>query len=413
MSTNNHIPINRPPRPPKPPRPHPSIAALSTFISNLPQNAGAQPPPLPSKLRYDVYGPLLLLPPTSPLASPPWSTYISSLPLQYQLDLYKALAESLNVTHIAINSPIPSKSVDNQNQIRAPQITPIYGSFGPLDSVEFEKVFWTSTVQHGVFQTWCPLHTMFSRGNITEKARVHDLVDRQLGMLRKRDKGGMRVGAVDLFVGIGYFAFSYLKAGVDVVYGWDINPWSIEGCRRGALGNKWRVRVGSSTTDSGDRDGVGVERSEEEERLVIFAESNEYAPTRLRRIKEDAEQRGKKWVHIMHVNLGLLPTSAGAYETALEVLGLNDGDGEAWVHVHENVAKEDADGMKSDIEKRFGELAGKVWDPEGFEVGVEVEHVEFVKSWAPGVWHCVFDVKVSWRRIIISSTGSLSGEGEG
>ncbi|KAF3315832.1 hypothetical protein TWF173_003026 [Orbilia oligospora] len=355
-TTNDATPITRPPRPPKPPKPHPSIAALSAFLSNLPQTA-TQPPPLPSKLRYDIYGPLLLLPPTSPLTSPPWSTYISSLPPQSQFSLYATLAKSLNVTHIAINSPIPSKSVDHQNAIRAPQITPLYGSFGPLDSTDFEEVFWTSTVQHGVFQTWCPLHTMFSRGNITEKNRIYGLVDTQLKELRRSGEK-RKVAAVDLFVGIG----------------------------RGAVGNKWAVTV---NREGSDCENVGTG----EERLVIFEESNEYAIDRLRRIKQQTTEAGKEWVHILHVNLGLLPTSSGAYKTALEVLGLNNGGGEAWIHVHENVAKEDVDEMKDGIIKKFEQLKGEVEGME--EVRIEVEHVEFVKSWAPGVWHCVFDVKVS------------------
>lgn len=229
---------------------------------------------------------------------------------------------------------------------------------------------------------------MFSRGNITEKARIHDIVKSQLEEAKKGgEEGERRVGAVDLFVGIGYFAFSYLRGGVDVVYGWDINRWSVEGCRKGAVGNKWGVRVdpGSSNSDGGTEDG--------EERLVLFQESNEYAPTRLRKVKQQTQEAGKQWVDILHVNLGLLPTSSGAYKTALEVLGLNDGVKEAWIHVHENVAKEDVDGMKENIVKRFGESREEV---EGMgDVEVEVEHVEFVKSWAPGVWHCVFDVKVS------------------
>ncbi|KAK6511176.1 hypothetical protein TWF481_000098 [Arthrobotrys musiformis] len=371
MSTNDATSITRPPRPPKPPKPHPSITALATFLSSLPQT-DIVPPPLPSKLRYDIYGSLLLLPPTSPLTTEPWSTFISSLPAHSQSDLYTSLAAALGVTHIAINSPIPAKSTEDGNTIRAPQITPLHGFFGDPNAKDFEEVYWTSTVQHGIFQTWCPLHTMFSRGNITEKSRIHDIVAKQLG-------GGKegKVGAVDLFVGIGYFAFSYLKGGVDVVFGWDINRWSVEGCRRGAGGNKWGV-----STDP--RDGL------KDERLVLFEESNEFAPGRLREIKRRMEEDGRGWVHIMHVNLGLLPSSSCAYKTALEVLELNDEEKEAWVHVHENVAREDVDEMEVSIIKKFGELAGEL----GMVVEVGIEHVEFVKSWAPGVWHCVFDVRV-------------------
>ncbi|KAK6524450.1 hypothetical protein TWF281_011358 [Arthrobotrys megalospora] len=342
----------------------------------------------PSKLRYDIYGPLLLLPPTSPLTTEPWSTYISILPPSIQSSLYSSLAKSLNTTHIAINAPIPAKSTNDGNLIRSPQITPLYGSFGSYDSTEFNSVFWTSTSQHGIFQTWCPLHTMFSRGNITEKARIYEIVSRQLNGTGR--PSGRKTAAVDLFVGIGYFAFSYLKAGVDVVYGWDINRWSIEGCRRGAVGNKWGVKVG--TTDACESKEKGGER------LVIFEESNEYAPTRLRKVKEEMESDGREWPHVMHVNLGLLPTSEGSYKTALEVLRLNDGSEDSWVHVHENVAKSDVEDMKADIIRKFEELSVEV----GIVGTVEVicEHVEFVKSWAPRVWHCVFDVKIGRRRII-------------
>ncbi|KAK6345885.1 hypothetical protein TWF730_010228 [Orbilia blumenaviensis] len=401
-----------PSRPPKPPKPHPSIAAISKFLSTLPQNQKdiSQPPPLPSKLRYDIYGSLLLLPPTSPLTTPPWSTYISSLPMQTKSEFFATLARSLNVTHIAVNSPIALKTLpsneegnneeQSENYIRAPRITPLYGSFSTNhntnsndENVDFNTTFWTSTTQHGIIQIWAPLYTMFSRGNITEKARIHDIVSSQLK--ERTGNGGVVVAAVDLFVGIGYFAFSYLKAGVDVVYGWDINAWSVEGCRRGAGGNGWTVKVASSADATTTTAAVGDVEGEEGERLVIFHESNEHAPARLRAIKSMKEKGGVEWPHIMHVNLGLLPTSSGAYKTAVEILSLNeDKRKEAWVHVHENGKKEGVQEMGEGIVRRFRELAGEVCEG---EVEVEVEHVEFVKSWAPGVWHCVFDVKVLWR----------------
>jgi tRNA wybutosine-synthesizing protein 2 len=33
-------------------------------------------------------------------------------------------------------------------------------------------------------------------------------------------------------------------------------------------------------------------------------------------------------------------------------------------------------------------------EEDGYDQEVEVEHVELVKTFAPGVWHCVFDVRV-------------------
>ncbi|KAF3912293.1 hypothetical protein AA313_de0204102 [Arthrobotrys entomopaga] len=385
---HHHNDEDKPPRGKKPPKQHASIAALGSFISSHPPSATTPPlPPIPSKLRYDLYGTFLLLPPTTPLSTPPWTTYISSLSPTGQASLYSTLASALNVTHIAINAPIPAKQTTDGNLIRAPKITPLHGDFGDVNSPDYDSVFWASTVQHGIFQTWCPLHTMFSRGNITEKQRLHDLVSSQLSSpptyLPMKGSSGIKrgkVAAVDLFVGIGYFAFSYLKAGVDVVYGWDINLWSTEGCKRGAIANKWPVRM-ISRGESGDTD-------EPEPRLVIFEESNVYTLERLRWLKDYLKGDGREWPHIMHVNLGLLPTSSAAYGIAVAALKLNDGKEEAWVHVHENVAKEDVEGMKVGILERFTTLVG--------DYGVvKCDHVEFVKSWAPGVWHCVFDIRIT------------------
>jgi tRNA wybutosine-synthesizing protein 2 len=48
-----------------------------------------------------------------------------------------------------------------------------------------------------------------------------------------------------------------------------------------------------------------------------------------------------------------------------------------------------------DIEARKGEVQGLFdgWKEEGKEG--RVEHVEMVKTYAPGVWHCVFDVCIT------------------
>ncbi|KAK6540477.1 hypothetical protein TWF694_009268 [Orbilia ellipsospora] len=397
MQTTNHHDEDhhqhhddKPPRGKKPPKQHASFTALTSFVSSHPPSTPSPPPSIPSKLRYDLYGTFLLLPPTTPLSTPSWTTYISTLPSKDQELLYSTLASVLNATHIAINAPIPAKQTADGNLIRAPKITPLHGDFGDVNSTDFDGVFWASTVQHGIYQTWCPLHTMFSRGNITEKQRLYELVSSQLSsptsspdvptQVGGRGRRKRKVAAVDLFVGIGYFAFSYLKAGVDAVYGWDINTWSTEGCKRGAIANKWPVSM-PSRGESGDVD-------EPEPRLVIFEESNVYAVERIQWLKGCIKREGKEWPHIMHVNLGLLPTSSAAYGIAIEILKSNDRREEAWVHVHENVAKEDVEVMKGSILERVGVLVGD----SGM---VNCDHVEFVKSWAPGVWHCVFDIRIT------------------
>ncbi|EPS40024.1 hypothetical protein H072_6147 [Dactylellina haptotyla CBS 200.50] len=380
-------PEDRPPVSKRPSKQPAFIGVLAGFLTSHPPppHTDCPPPTVPSKLRYDVYGTLLLLPPTSPLVTDPWNSYISSLEPETRKHFYKDLASAFNVTHIAVNSPIPTRETADGNVIRAPQITPLHGEFGDIASDDFEAVFWAYTSQHGIYQTWAPLHTMFSRGNITEKERIYNLVSAQLVPLssRERSAGRRKIAAVDLFVGIGYFAFSYLKAGVDVVYGWDINRWSIEGCRRGAEGNKWSVEVPTKGQIEGNR--------ANDVRLVIHEESNEGAPERLRRMKSRIIEAGDEWHSVKHVNLGLLPTSEGAYKTAVEVIGLNDTKDTSWVHVHENVAKDDAEEMKSSIIEKFKVLAVDANIPGD----VSCDHIEFVKSWAPGVWHCVFDIRIT------------------
>jgi tRNA wybutosine-synthesizing protein 2 len=82
----------------------------------------------------------------------------------------------------------------------------------------------------------------------------------------------------------------------------------------------------------------------------------------------------------------LLPTSEGSWETAL---GLVSGEG--WLHLHENVGVHDVEARRGEIEDIFRGWLREAND----ERRVTVEHVEFVKTFAPGVWHCVFDVCVT------------------
>lgn len=81
--------------------------------------------------------------------------------------------------------------------------------------------------------------------------------------------------AVDLYCGIGYFTFSYLAAGAKTILGWDLNPWSMEGLRRGAVANKWSVDV-----YFGDTRTVNIFLADEK-KLTAFNESNEVALARI------------------------------------------------------------------------------------------------------------------------------------
>src|SRR5690606_18256943 len=114
----------------------------------------------------------------------------------------------------------------------------------PPRQEDLENAFWVSTKQNGIFQTWAPRYTMFSRGNITEKARILDFHRGDAGLERRKKSLAALKGlwAVDLYAGIGYFVFSYAKRGMRVLC-WEINPWSVEGLRRGALRNGWKVKL--------------------------------------------------------------------------------------------------------------------------------------------------------------------------
>lgn len=386
------------------------------------------------------------------------------------------------MTHLAVNDPIPplvfrgaeegddgkeeEEEGDFNNVLRSPtNLTPLYGI-----GVKFDEL-WVSTRQNALTQVWAPLYTMFSRGNVKEKARVLGFkgprvaacgrVKRGGGGSRKDDKkpgkvlrdagpqGGeqkakaqargntaplpsppppfistqktdiRREYAVDLYAGIGYFAFSYAELGYRVLC-WELNPYSVEGLRRGALANNFSVRVVSSPEELSKPAGeLGLSSNGEGgEQIVVFLEDNKEAARRVREMGI-----GK----VRHVNAGFLPTSQGVWRDGFEIVraGLirergnaeveveNGAEGvgqgtrngteeeaeeeeeeeeeaeEAWLHLHENVGVEDIENRRKEVEGMF-----KAWAGETGVVETGVEHVELVKTYAPGVWHVVFDVLV-------------------
>ncbi|KAF2165998.1 hypothetical protein M409DRAFT_23725 [Zasmidium cellare ATCC 36951] len=327
---------------------------------------------------YTIYGTMLLLPPTA-LSGPEWTQ------LQPKIDngslaitnLYKEICHHLKITHIALNKPIPlhleEETEPEENILRSPtNFTPLHGDFGPVTasspptSSDFDRAYWVTAKQNGIYQTWSPRWTMFSRGNISEKARLLTLPS----VLQAVEEGDCT--AVDLYVGIGYFAFSYKKAGVKCVLGWDLNPWSCEGLRRGAGRNGWGVGVVGEGEEVG-----GVEE------LVVFNESNVHAPRRVEGL------RGKGLVPpVRHVNCGMLPSSRESLELAASVLHESVV---GWVHVHENFLVEEIEGKAEETRREF---EGVVKTKRGGNVKTEVEYINRLKSYAPGVVHCVIDIVV-------------------
>ena len=341
---------------------------------------------------YMIYPPLLLLPATalSNLAAVFMSTG-QSLP-EDMSSLFVLLSKEFKTSHIALNAPIPANDSKeaiiqegehlNANDLRSPTgLTPLYGDFGPAlspyhipSTEDFSSAFWCTAQQNGIFQTWAPRYTMFSRGNISEKTRIL-----KLESLTENGLGGRpeETSAVDIFAGIGYFAFSFAKAGVGKVLCWEMNPWSVEGLRRGAKRNRWGAEV--IKNDSASNETVNVE-----ERLIVFQESNEHAAKRVVSIRARIPP-------IRHVNCGLLPSSEASWEVAVQVLDPTGG----WIHVHENIAKKD---IESRVEEVVHILKGLVVKHSVSETEehwkVECDHVEQVKSYAPGVFHYVLDISI-------------------
>jgi tRNA wybutosine-synthesizing protein 2 len=336
-----------------------------------------------SPKRWVVYFPLVLLPSGS-FGEEWWNHLEPTFPEMHKDELWKKILKGIskregkgNLTHLAVNAGIPLHKIvgqDEENILRTPSgLIMLHGDFGPdLDprqpptQKDFDEAFWVNTRQNGITQIWAPRYTMFSRGNIKEKARLLDFhgPNKALKSRRSSQRDLSQQTAVDLYAGIGYFVFSYVKMGMGRVIGWELNPWSVEGLRRGALANGWSVKV--------LRKGESLELGNE--KIVVVLEDNSLAAERLDGLAIDK---------ISHINCGLLPSSKSSWEMASKIL-----NSEGWLHLHENVGVNDTAQRYGEIERTLQEILARSNDPKE----VRVEHTELVKTFAPGVWHCVFDV---------------------
>ncbi|KAK5629262.1 hypothetical protein RRF57_004977 [Xylaria bambusicola] len=433
--------------------------------------------------RWTAYGPLVLLPAGS-FMSAAWRDALNltaepyfNEPVDCAEDaseaeenlrgpklLWKMILDEISqspkakLTHLAVNEGIPlhSKSSNegtrdeviahaSENILRSPGgLRMLYGDFGPstlstsisisskdplrpvnVAEEDFARAFWASTKQNGITQTWAPRWTMFSRGNIKEKARLLDFHgaksptsiqnQQDYDLMHRRIPAKQRRGAlaVDLYAGIGYFAFCYATLGFRVLC-WELNPWSVEGLRRGAEANGWGVMV----VHPPDKPNNTTEEEEKmlrdilagDEIIVVFLEDNTLAAGRIRRLDEltreretqqredgengDRAKTGLRMNKIMHVNCGLLPTSRGSWATTWDIASEAQ---RAWFHIHENVGVSDIETMRKEIYEWFAGRARTLERDGDADVhrDVCVEHVELVKTFAPGVWHCVFDLYVT------------------
>lgn len=404
---------------PRPRQVNPITAAIQTWLATAlpPTESAAQESRNESLVnsapkRFTIYEPLALLP-TGSFTSETWTLALRSCDEAARNSLWQSIVKEISktgqgtVTHLAVNQGIPlhKDGEDAENVRRSPSgLRMLYGDFGPAEGVDvgvgekplqsdFDAAFWVGTKQNGILQTWAPRWTMFSRGNVKEKARVLGFNKRPLAAAaaaqgEEAEKEAETRWAVDLYAGIGYFVFSYAALGLRVLC-WEINPWSVEGLRRGAEANRWSVRViqgDELLTLPMDELLAGGER------IIVFLESNEEALRRIRQMQAMGTAR-----NIEHVNGGFLPTSEPVWKSAWEMTRLAP---EARLHLHENVGVEDIEARRASVQAAF-----KAWAAaEARSRRPSVEHVEQVKTFAPGVWHCVFDVCITGGGVSTNGT---------
>ncbi len=347
---------------------------------------------------YTLYSPMLLLP-SNFLSNDSWRQLLAG-PLQPHLsELWCIICKNLKVTHIAINKPIPAKAstaseddMSEPNILRSPiDLTPLHGDFGKANLPPTEEnipcAFWVGTVQNGITQIWAPMYTMFSRGNIGEKTRLLNILPPTSAYgvepFSRKSSGS---SAVDLYAGIGYFAFSYVKAGMETVLCWELNGWSIEGLKRGAKRNGWTTKVvqgdwhGDDMLSHKDHDDTESVSGH----LLIFNESNRNAAKRVETLRSQIAP-------VRHVNCGYLPSSSDSWDVAVQVLDPLAG---GWIHAHENIGIHDIARRKGQVVQIFRDLVGQYQtaSSRAYRFHVECQHIERVKAYAPSVTHVVFDI---------------------
>ncbi|RCI11848.1 hypothetical protein L249_7179 [Ophiocordyceps polyrhachis-furcata BCC 54312] len=289
-------------------------------------------------------------------------------------------AAASRLTHLAVNEAIPRRCgpLREENSLRAPVgLRILFGESRTDERGDFDAALWVSTKQNGIVQIWAPRWTMFSRGNVKEKARLLRFPSRPPSEEKEEEEEAC--WAVDLYAGIGYFAFSFVALGMRALC-WEMNEWSVEGLRRGARANGWSVRV----VDGLEPGLAPAELLAGGENMVVFRESNEAALPRIRKWQSMGLAR-----RVEHVNCGFLPTSEPTWLSAWQMTWLHNKA--SWLHLHENVGVNDIETRRECIQRLVDDWSAS----EGRGRTSSVEHVELVKTFAPGVWHCVFDVHVA------------------
>lgn len=279
----------------------------------------------------------------------------------YYLSLLHDFIPTKNIQILAINKPILEADTMRQPH----NLIVLFRDDGKeMD----DKDVWCELKQNEIWQVWNPMYTMFSRGNIKEKKRILDTF---------QDVEGNDV--VDLYCGIGYFSFSYMKLGCRNLFGFELNHWSTEGFQKGF---KLNHEFGYNEREGG---------------CHLYNDNNELSVQRLLEFRESSQHNGGL-LRIRHINLGLLPSSKQGWPISLGLLSIHHD----WntcprvtLHIHENVDIESLnDG--SFITKTKQELAQiSQIQPATATYHFDSKHLEKIKTFAPDVWHICLDIDIT------------------
>jgi tRNA(Phe) wybutosine-synthesizing methylase Tyw3 len=244
----------------------------------------------------------------------------------------------------------------------APTYPPLPASL----SLDFASGGWVRVRENGITYAFDIRRTMFSSGNVSEKARFAAF-----------DARGETV--VDLFAGIGYWTLPLLlHAGARVVHAADWNPDAVA-CLRINLRLNGVEEVGEG---EGEGEGAGnpPSSSSSRPRCRVWPGDNSSLADPRKGLVGTADR----------VLLGLIPSSEAAWPVAVRLLKPAAG---GRLHVHANVGEEGLGAWTAALPTKLlglGREAGAAWAADG---KCRVEHVERVKSYAPRVWHVVADVR--------------------
>ncbi|ODV94896.1 hypothetical protein PACTADRAFT_76491 [Pachysolen tannophilus NRRL Y-2460] len=277
-------------------------------------------------------------------------------------------------------------------------ILPLYGDFGPIineqrlefpTNEDFTNEFWCSCIQNGIYQTWAPRFTMFSRGNIKEKIRI----------LNNFNKIENNI-CIDLYAGIGYFTLCYLKKNARQLFCWELNPWSIEGLIRGLKKNGYTYKL-IERKDS-------LTKIDPKIKVYIFKESNEFAFERFFKLNEKFP--------ISHINLGLLPSSKKSWPISLKIIKFFSNIDSTFIHIHENVESKElnkfmeitkhelelmcnnnviGDSSETSVTQDTSDIGDTNVTEDMSRIQVDATHLEKIKTFAPDVYHICADFKIS------------------